>query len=216
MIRNACASNNLPGKHFIALFYSEGIHFMYLDSATWSKHEGSRDYEEVNFKAAFPIWAKALTYTHSSVKENRDNVLKCFLFLGCFTVLFSFWVYSCNINYLYCLSHAQGKASFFFYLDAVRIGLKDKSCSAATQLKYRDHLMCTVRTWWRAQFVSCPRQLHGRALLHCRGVAQPSVLWKSEAMWQDFDFTHLTFTVQTLRFLKKGIMVLVCQSWHCI
>ena len=61
--------------------------------------------------------------------------------MGCLTLhhTFSLWDYSCNLDYLYWLGHVWGGKYKFFYLDAVRIELKDKSYSAATQLKYRDH-----------------------------------------------------------------------------
>lgn len=59
------------GGYFLALFYSEGIQFVYLDTAKRSKLEGSRDYEEVQFKVSPPIWGKVLCSLMS--KKGREK-----------------------------------------------------------------------------------------------------------------------------------------------
>lgn len=174
------------------------------------------------------------------------NALKYSLFLGCLTLhhTFSLWGYGCNFNYLYCSGHLWGKSKFF-YLDAIRTGLKDKSRSAATWLKYRDHLVShcpylvkrAVRVVPQAAarpIAAAPHRGRPRPAAHAVSIdtvnLQPfamielkarqqlsySILCKSETMWQDFNLIYLIFTVQTLWFLKKDITVLVFQSWHSI
>lgn len=125
------------GGWFLALFYSEGIQFVYLDTAKWSKLEGSRDYEEVQFKVSLPIWGKVL---HSLMsKKDRE---KCPHLLSVLEMPsashFLILVLQLQLQLPVLLGSCMGEIKDFYW-DDVRTGLKDKSYSAATWLKSRDH-----------------------------------------------------------------------------